>query len=111
MRTYDDYNSTATDGAPFLNSAEWAIWHFSVCLGGEVSGRRCVLAEAVNDGCPLLRLSRQQKTPAEWVGSKGTVIFRCTEKTTPVELRVAAAAEEKARIEAEHYPMFGPEVS
>lgn len=112
MRTYDEYERTAAPAVPFLNGTEWAIWHFSVCLGGGVTARRCVHDDAVNDGdgCPLIRLSVEKKTPAEWVGTKGTVIHRCTEKTTQTEAHVAAVAEAKARLEAEHYSLFGPEV-
>lgn len=109
MKSHDEYRDTAAEGAPFRSPTEWAIWHFSVCLGGGVGARRCVHDDAVNDGdgCPLLGLARQHKTPAEWVGTKGTVIFRCTEKATSTEARASAVAAEKARIEAQHLPLFG----
>lgn len=108
MKPYGDYARTAAEGAPFSNSTERECWQFSVCMGGGVAGRRCVNDDDVDDanGCPLIQLSLHGKTPAEWTGPTGAVIFRCTAKTTPAEQRAAVAAAEKARIAAQHYPLF-----
>lgn len=108
MKTYGEYERTATDGAPFSSETDRLTWSFSVCSGGGVSSNRCVLDAAVDagDGCPLIRLSLDRKTPVEWAGTNGTVIYRCTEKTNRAEAHAAAAAEAKARIAAQFYPLF-----
>lgn len=108
MKPHDEYELTAIDGAPFSSGTDWECWQFSVCMGGGVGGCRCVNDDNVDDGggCPLILMSAVGKTPVEWTGTTGTVIFRCTEKTTLAEQRAAAVAAEKARIAAQHYPLF-----
>lgn len=110
MRSYEEYEKTARDGAAFSNGTEWEIWSFNVCMGGTNPERRCVNDDFADDGegCPLILLSMVGKTPAEWVGAHGR--YRCTEKTTPAEARraerLAREAAEREALESEHYPMF-----
>ncbi|MGY4098073.1 hypothetical protein ACW2Q0_00675 [Nocardia sp. R16R-3T] len=92
----------ARPGRPFSNSTEWEIWSYNVCHGAGNDARRCVNDDG--EDCPLIALSLTDRTPAEWTGPRGR--YRCTEKTTPAAARRQAEADERAAVEAEHYPLF-----
>ena len=110
MRSYEEIEKDARPGRAFSNSTDWEIWQYNVCLGCGSDDRRCVNDDSIDDdgGCPLILVSLNDMTPAEWVGPHAR--YRCTAKTTVAEAkratRESAKAAEKVALETEHYPMF-----
>ncbi|WP_405137473.1 hypothetical protein [Nocardia sp. NBC_01388] len=120
MKPYEEYEKTATDGRAFSCGTDWEVWQYAVCLGNGRMDRRCVNDDGIDDGngCPLILLSLNDKTPVEWLGSrgksKGEVVMSCRAKTTPADVRrserEAETAAAREALDSAHYPMFdGPE--
>jgi hypothetical protein len=115
MKSYEEYEQTAKDGRPFSCGTDWEVWQYAVCLGNGRDDRRCLNDDGIDEGegCPLILLSLNDRTPVEWLSPRGHVIKSCRAKTTAADARraewYAAADARREALAAAHYPMF-PEV-
>jgi hypothetical protein len=66
MKSFDEYEQTATKRPPFSNGTSWDIWNYNVCGGGGDSSLACVNDR--NRDCVLITVGFCGMTPAEWTG-------------------------------------------
>lgn len=75
MKSFDEYEQTASGNPPFSNGTEWELWESNVCRGG--GDPKLVCANDRNQDCVLITIGFCGMTPAEWTGPRGR--YDCSE--------------------------------